>query len=753
MTKQVKMHKDVQVSAEVEVIDLFCGCGGLSAGFAAVDNGKRFKILGGIDIDSHAAATFEKQIKAPALVSDVRSLLEPDELARAYDGWTPRGEGPLIVVGGPPCQGFSAHRKKDARSDVRNDLVDVFFQVALKLAPEFIVMENVPEVFDDKHWPAISRTIAMVESAGYRVRARVHNLADYGVPQARFRAVIIARRGGRVFNFPEVMNAPHRTVRDAIGWLPSVKAGGQDADDPMHVAPAHTSRILDLIASVPHDGGSRSAANRELLPNCHDDVDGFRDVYGRLAWDRPSISITSKSSTPSCGRFLHPDQDRNISVREAALLQGFPKGFMFSGPLVQRYRQIGNAVSPIFSQRLAEQISAELIRPATVCLDLDQDVRAAQGRSFTSSIASRKRKVRDGRAQGRFSAIDLFSGAGGLSLGLMQAGFDIRLALDNDPDAVRTYRYNLGPHIVERSATDIAFTEILSLSGLSVGECDFLVGGPPCQGFSQHRRGDDLDERNDLVQWFGNAVTHIRPKAFMLENVPYIAAKRGRAILANFIHQVESAGYRVQTAIVDASNYGVPQRRQRFIAVGCSNELEGGFTLPLSAGVASATVRDAIGSFPQPDLKSEHPDFANHIGSAISEENRRRISFVPQGGGWMDIPEELRLSCHTNHRGHGHLDVYGRLTWDGLATTITAHSDSFTRGRYAHPKDDRPLTGRELAALQSFPAWFRFVADKKSVARLVGNAVPPALARSLAEAVREELQRPENMRLRIRRVA
>ncbi len=749
------MHRNAQVNAEIDVIDLFCGCGGLSTGFQSVQGGYRFNVLGGVDVDTHAAMTFQKQVNAPVLVADVRKLLAEEELSKASGLWKPRGEGPLVVVGGPPCQGFSAHRKKDLRNDSRNDLVDVFFQVALKLKPEFILMENVPEVFDDKHWPAISKTIERVENAGYRVRARVHNLADFGVPQARFRAVIIARRGGRVFNFPRELEASHRTVRDAIGSLPPIRAGEQHPDDPMHVAPAHTNRILELIASVPHDGGSRNEANRELLPNCHDEVDGFRDVYGRLAWDRPSISITSKSSTPSCGRFLHPVQDRNISVREAGLLQGFPSDFVFSGPLVQRYRQIGNAVSPIFSRHLAAQIIVELATPSVECLDLERDVWSAQGRSFTSSIAAKKKRGRSGQRSvcNRLTAIDLFAGAGGLSLGLMRAGFDVRLALDNDPDAVRTYRYNLGPHIIQRSANDISFTEILALSGVSPGECDFLVGGPPCQGFSQQRRGNDEDKRNDLIHWFGSAIVHIRPKVFMLANVPYIAAKRGRAILAEFIHQVEGAGYRVQTSIVDASNYGVAQRRQRFIAVGFSSNLAGGFTLPLSADVSGRTVRDVIGQFPTPDIKQEHPDFANHIGTAISEDNRKRISYEPQGGGWMDIPEELRLNCHTNHRGHGHLDVYGRLSWSGLATTITAHSDSFTRGRYAHPEENRPLTGRELAALQSFPAWFRFVADKKSVARLIGNAVPPALAETLAAAVREELLRPDNMRLKIKRVA
>ena len=685
---------------------------------------------------------------------DVRLLLDESKLEATLRQLKPRGAGPLVVVGGPPCQGFSAHRKKDGRTDRRNDLIDVFFEVALRLRPEFIVMENVPEIFDDKHWPTTTQSIARVEEAGYRVRARVHNLADFGVPQARFRALIVARRAGRMFNFPSEDKNSHKTVRQAIGHLPEIIAGERSESDTMHISPAHTSRILKLIDSIPRDGGSRREADLSLLPHCHGDVDGFRDVYGRLAWDKPSISITAKSSTPSCGRFLHPEQNRNISVREAALLQGFPERFYFFGPLVQLYRQIGNAVSPIYSTRIAAKIAYEIEVAATTCEDMGGDVRTPQGKSFTSSIALRKRHgVPRATLSHKPTAIDLFAGAGGLSLGLMQAGFDVRFALDNDEDAVRTYRYNLGPHIALVSAHETKIDDILIQSRLERGECDLLVGGPPCQGFSQHRLGQDFDERNDLVNWFAHAVSFIRPKAFILENVPYIAAKRGLSTLAEFTRVVQVNGYTVKTAIVDASHYGVPQRRQRFIAIGFAAGSASSYSIPLASDAPARTVQDAIGNLPTPDLRHEHPDFANHIGTAISELNRLRISYVPEGGGWQDIPPHLHLDCHTRHKGHGHLDVYGRLSWTGIATTITAHSDSFTRGRYAHPLEDRPLTGRELAALQSFPAWFRFVADKKSVARLVGNAVPPALAQTLALSVRKELACLDQMESAFKRVA
>jgi DNA (cytosine-5)-methyltransferase 1 len=740
------------MNSKIDVIDLFCGCGGLAAGFASADDGRPFRILGGVDLDPNACATFAAELRAPALQLDARSLLEPETWSRALSEMQPRGSGPLVVVGGPPCQGFSAHRKKDIRVDERNNLVSVFFSLALRLTPEFIVMENVPEIFDDKHWASTSATIAAVERRGYRVRARIHNLADFGVPQARFRALIIARRCGRAFNFPDVQETAHRTVRDAIAHLPEIRAGERSPSDPMHVAPAHTPRILELIDSVPRDGGSRKEANLSLLPACHDSVDGFRDVYGRLYWDKPAISITAKSSTPSCGRFLHPEQNRNISVREAALLQGFPSSFNFCGPMVQLYRQIGNAVSPKFAHAVAEKIAEEIRTPTAEVHDMDQDIYAAQGRSFTSSIAGRKRRTALDGCRRKPTAIDLFCGAGGLSLGLLQAGYDVMYAMDNDPDATTTYSYNVGPAL-RTSAFDLEVPKLLASLGLEPGECDLLVGGPPCQGFSQHRRGADQDERNELVQWFAEAICQIAPKVFLLENVPYIAAKRGKETLYRFMETVQAAGYHIHTAIIDAANYGVPQHRERFIAVGFSNGLGRGYSIPLFGEAAPATVRDAIGALPAPREREPHEDFANHIASAISELNRLRISYVPEGGGWKDIPEDLRLDCHKRHRGHGHLDVFGRLSWEGRAQTITAHCDSFSRGRYAHPNEDRPLTGRELASLQSFPSWFRFLADKKSVARLIGNAVPPAVARTLAISIKEELLVNGQLRVPLRRVA
>src|ERR1043165_3422442 len=182
-------------------------------------------------------------------------------------------------------------------------------------------------------------------------------------------------------------------------------------------------------------------------------------------------------------------------------------------------------------------------------------------------------------------------------------------------------------------------------------------------------------------------IVEIQPRSFLLENVPYIAAKRGRRVLDKFLRLTESAGYKVSTAIINAMDFGVPQNRPRFIAIGFREGPAVSLSALSKTSAHRANVRDAIASLPpaQRPGAGEHPDLANHVGAHISKLNKQRISYVPQGGGWKDIPKRLQLACHKNHRGHGHLDVFGRLKWVEVAQTITAHSDSFSRGRYAHP--------------------------------------------------------------------
>ena len=344
---------------QVRVVEFFAGCGGTSLGFAsAATDSVSYQVMGAVELDPYAAATYERALDAPVHVGDVRELLEPAVLGRVSARW--RGVGPLLLIGCAPCQGFSSHRKKDKREDARNSLLAAFADIAVELDPEVIVMENVPEMLSRKHWPHFVEWKSRLENAGYSVRIAIHNLAEFGVPQERFRALVIASKW-KHFEMPQprLVHTEFVTVKDAIGGLTPLLAGEVDPTDPMHMTSKHRADTVELMKQIPADGGSRRSLPAGVGLSCWEGVDGFRDVYGRLWWDRPAVAITARCRTPSCGRFVHPEQHRGLTVREAALLQGFPSEMYFEGPFDDKFKQIGNAVSPIFAKAVAEHLGAE----------------------------------------------------------------------------------------------------------------------------------------------------------------------------------------------------------------------------------------------------------------------------------------------------------------------------------------------------------------------------------------------------------
>lgn len=338
-------------------------------------------------------------------------------------------------------------------------------------------------------------------------------------------------------------------------------------------------------------------------------------------------------------------------------------------------------------------------------------------------------------ANKKLTCIETFAGAGGMSLGLAAAGFDVRAAFDIDRWAVETYRRNISDHCRVRDIRAVNGRELLDELGLT--ELDVLSGGPPCQGFSKQKRGAHLkaDERNDLVREYARLILEAQPKTFIFENVQIFGQKRGRELL-EYVEET-LPGYDIHRFFVSASDFGLAQKRSRFVMIGVRHDISS--LVPVLEKVGHlATVRQAIGDLPPPpDDYREHPTIANHIKCRITALNEERFRHVPQGGGWPDIPEHLRLDCHNGvdvTKG-GWPDVYGRLHWDGQAPTITAGFDSFTRGRYGHPEQHRSLTLREGARLQGFPDDFRFYGTRYDVRLQIGNAVPPPLAKAIGEAV------------------
>jgi DNA (cytosine-5)-methyltransferase 1 len=341
--------------------------------------------------------------------------------------------------------------------------------------------------------------------------------------------------------------------------------------------------------------------------------------------------------------------------------------------------------------------------------------------------------------------IDAFCGAGGLSLGLTQAGLDVALAFDTDNRAISTYNRNSSHKCLNLDANTISGAELLDAAGVRPGELAVLSGGPPCQGFSMQRRGDDRDSRNDLLLRFLVWVEEIRPPFFLIENVSGLRGRRGRKHLDGIIRSAEELGYHCHVRLLNAADYGVPQVRNRLFIVGeLLSDRRAFFNFPSATHPEGswATVRDAIGDLPHPPSNgTEHPDWSNHRSDRLSERNQLRISHVPQGGGRADIPEELRLRCHEVHPDKaGHRYVYGRLSWDRPAGTITARFDSLTRGRFGHPAENRTISLREGARLQGFPDSFVFLGTKVEVARQIGNAVPPPLAKAIGNALAAALE-------------
>jgi DNA (cytosine-5)-methyltransferase 1 len=328
--------------------------------------------------------------------------------------------------------------------------------------------------------------------------------------------------------------------------------------------------------------------------------------------------------------------------------------------------------------------------------------------------------------------VDCFAGAGGLSLGLHLAGLRRLYAFDSDRLACETHALNLS------GAVECTTIERLDPAALRAeyGAPDVVVGGPPCQGFSTQRRGETHDRRNDLVERFWTLALDLSPAVIVMENVPGVLGARGRDHMRRILAHVDSRSYDVAHSVVEVSRLGVPQRRRRALVVAWDPLRVKPFDFsPLLLPGVVRTVRDAIADLPPPPADfGPHPDVANHARVRTSALNVERISHVPEGGGRLDVPAGLRLRCHRDST-HRHLDVYGRLRWDEPSGTITAMFDNFTRGRFAHPAEDRNITNREGARLQSFPDSFVFVGPKKDVARQIGNAVPPLLGRAVGEQV------------------
>lgn len=339
---------------------------------------------------------------------------------------------------------------------------------------------------------------------------------------------------------------------------------------------------------------------------------------------------------------------------------------------------------------------------------------------------------------GALLAIDLFSGCGGLTEGLRQAGFRVIGAVDNDSLAVETYKDNHRDVFVwERDIQHLSTSEVMERFEIDCGELDLLAGCPPCQGFSAMRTLNGSrkidDSRNDLVFEFLRFARELLPKAVMMENVPGLAADPR---MTEFWKELQKLGYAGEQRVLDAAQYGVPQRRRRMIL------LAGRYGPPPFATTATRArnVKWAIGWLPPAGLSGDN--LHDLPPARRSDRIQTLIRNIPKNGGSRnDLGAARQLPCH--QKCDGFKDVYGRMSWEKVAPTITSGCYNPSKGRFLHPEEDRPITLREAALLQSFPYRYSFSLrrGKSHAAELMGNALPPEFIRRHAGALRQYLQK------------
>jgi DNA (cytosine-5)-methyltransferase 1 len=338
-----------------------------------------------------------------------------------------------------------------------------------------------------------------------------------------------------------------------------------------------------------------------------------------------------------------------------------------------------------------------------------------------------------GRERSEIVAVDLFCGASGLSLGLMQSGIKIAAGIDLDPACRYPFEQNIGAPFLLRDISTVASDEVEALFGSA--EIRLLAGCAPCQPFSGYTtRRRNIDGRWQLLMEFLRIVRGVLPDIVTLENVPRLVHL---PLWETFVDGLRESGFEVAWQVLDAADFGVPQSRRRLVLL--ASRLRD-IALPSPLKGELPTVRKAIGGLPAIGAGDRSETDLLHASRALTGRNLARIQASKQAGTWREWPEEMRVRCHQSKSGKTYPSVYGRMSWDRPSPTITTQFYGFGNGRFGHPVQDRAITLREGAILQSFPLDFQFIApgsrlNFREIGRLIGNAVPPALACAIGTSI------------------
>jgi len=709
------------IEEKLKVYGLFTGGGGLDIGFKEAG----FEIIGASDIWKESEKTMSLNYpKIPFLCKDIRTLTSAEILDST------KGVKPDVIIGGPPCQGFSVMGDKNS-ADPRNVLFESYVRLVDDLEPSCFVFENVKGIksmFKGRYLNMVANSFSKI---GYDIYLKVLNSKDYGVPQKRERVIIVGTKINNSFKYPPYSN-------DSIGILKSKKNVKEaiwdlikkDKNFPNHLALNHGDIVLRRYKLIPEGG---KLPPPEELPL---DIrrKNFGNTYVRLHREKMAPTMV-----PGNNAFpVHPTLDRSLTPREAARIQTFPDTHVFTGARKEQCILVGNAVPPLMGAHIARELKSHI---------LDKNYKGSEEDLLLNRNSSMENDFHiDNNKKLKF--IDLFSGAGGIGIGFEQAGYQHVFSADFDPGVAKTFRHNNNTPFIEGDLSD---DEVFKKAKNIVGdkEIDLIVGGPPCQGFSMfgkrrfvksksHNPHDDI--RNDLIFTYLKYVEEFNPKWFMMENVAGLLNLADGFFLEKFIEKVKEIGYgNFDYKVINTADYGVPQKRKRFIFI--ANRTGNIIPWPKPKFYAKPedwekpyrTINQVITGLET--IKSQSK-YKNHNPMNHSPEVAERFSYIKEGHKINpdDLPEKLKYS-RTGNLIKSFSKVLFRLDRNQPSHTLVPGHSAFP----IHPSLNRQLTVREAARIQTFPDSIEFLGNHGQQCKQVGNAFPPMAAEVFANAIRKAI--------------
>jgi len=720
----------MNTSKQLTFVSLFAGAGGFCLGFKKAG----FKPLLATDVDADAEKTFHKNWPdVPFLLRDVRQL-DAAEILKATNRVRPD-----LVIGGPPCQGFSTLGDK-LSADPRNSLFDAFSRLVADMKPKCIVIENVKALATMYGGRYKDLILERFTHLGYRMFFKVVNTADYGVPQFRQRIIFFGTLSNLPFAFPSASHGlkrkhPYVTVGEAISDLAKKSTNGIQN----HLALEHSDRVIARYRLIPEGG---KLPPPELLP-VEIRRKNFGNTYKRLDRNKPALTMVPGNNAFPIHPFLH----RSLTPREAARIQSFPDSHVFMGERRKQCILVGNAVPPLLAFALAKSVKKHLIGETPVQHSELPFKTAAHEIGFQRTTAERVISLPlVENLSDEHGFVDLFCGAGGFTIGVTRAGFKPLLGADLNENVADTHKSNF-PSIPfvqgDLSSPEIREQVLDRLKGKKIA---LLVGGPPCQGFSifGNRRfvntrnyETDTDVRNNLVFSYLEYVAELRPRWFVMENVPGLCSMSEGQVLKVLLEEAKTLGYECEARVLNCADYGIPQLRRRVIILGNRTghilpwPKKKFFATPEEWQKPYRTVGEAIS-----DLwtTESHNRFKNHVPMNHKALLVERYKFIPEGGtlNLDSLPKYLHKGYRTDQvKNFSH--VFKRLHRGRPSITMVPGHNALP----IHPFLNRALTVREAARIQTFPDELEFKGSRQEQCIQVGNGFPPLMAELIANNIRK----------------